>query len=208
MGPTDGRATVFARRLNGRYRGKMFAVIVAQLDLNEEVWGDLEPPEGLIRRTHRRFWPECSTAMVEIDPKGNRAPSIVEDTDLEQRLQESYEGPDADQKIEYETLVRAIGDAGEFRQNLRDAIDTGLENMRDERDWLVEDAVNRLEEDFQSDIDYWKGVEARAESDDDRREAERQVELRERLIASAEDYAIDVDAVALVVGGTPEALLH
>ena len=208
MGPTDGRATVFARRLGSQHRGKVVAVIVVQCDLNEESWGELEPPEGLIQRTHRRFWPESATAMVEIDLKGSREPKVVDDADLERRLEESYEGPEADQKIEYETLVRAIEDAARFREVLRDAIETGLDDLRDEREFLVEDAADRLEEDFKSELDYWKGVESRTDSDEKRAEAERQIELRERLVESVRDYAMEVDALALVVGGTPEALLR
>lgn len=208
MGPTDGRATVFARRLGGENRGKVYAVIVAQCDLNRECWGELDPPNGLIRRTHRRFWPESASAMVEIDVRGNRDPRIVDDPDLIRRLEESYEGPDADQKLEYEMLVRAIEDARQFREVLREAIDLGLEELRDERDFLVEDAANRLEEDFGRDIDYWEAERERADSEEIEQEADRQIEMRERLVESVRDYSMDVDALALVVGGTPEALLR
>ena len=48
----------------------------------------------------------------------------------------------------------------------------------------------------------------RAEVRRQQAEAQRQVEMRERLIESARDYAIEVDAIALVVGGTPQTLLH
>jgi len=207
MGPTDGRATVFARRLEGQHRGKVFAVIVAQCKLDEGCWGDLDPPDGLIRRTHRRFWPESSTAMVEIDPTGGSEPRIVDDPELERRLEESYEGPEADQKIEYEQFVRAIEDASAFRSALRDAVDLGLENLREEREWLVEDAADRLEDDFEVEIGYWRGVRSEAEDDEAAEEAERQIEVRQRLIESLREYSIEVDALALVVGGTPKALL-
>jgi hypothetical protein len=207
MGPTDGRATIFARRLDGQHRGKVFAVIVAQCGLDEECWGALEPSDGLVRRAHRRFWPESVTAMVELDVRGERAPKIVEDADLVRRLEESYEGPEADQKIEYEMFVRAIQDASAFREALREAVELGLDDLREERDWLVEDAASRLEEDFALEFDHWRGVRDEAEDDAAVAEAERQIELRERLVESVRDYSMEIDALALVVGGTPEALL-
>lgn len=207
MSPTDGRATVFARRLDGQHRGKVFAVIVARCDLDEECWGDLEPSDGLIRRAHRRFWPESVTAMVELDLRGDRDPKIVEDSDLVRRLEESYEGPEADQKIEYEQFVRAIQDASAFRDALREAVELGLDDLREERDWLVEDAADRLEEDFALEFDHWRGVRDEADDEAAVEEAERQIELRERIVESVRDYSMEIDALALVVGGTPESLL-
>ncbi len=208
LGPTDGRATVFARRLGGEHRGSVFAVICAHCDLNREVWGDLEPPNGLIRRTHRRFWPEAASAMVEIDLKGGRDPKVVDDPDLIRRLEESYEGPDADQKIEYEMLVRTIEDAARFRRVLREAVEVGLEDLRDEREFLVEDAAERLEEDFARDLDYWRARREEADAEEAIEEAERQIEMRQSLVESVREYAMEVDALALVVGGTPEVLVH
>jgi len=207
MGPTDGRATIFARRLGGEHRGNVYAVIVGQCELDRECWGELEPPEGLIRRTHRRFWPESSTAVVNVDLQGQRDPSVVDDPDLIRRLEESYEGPEADQKIEYEMLVRAIEDASRFREMLREAIEVGLADLREEREWLIEDAVDRLEEDFRRDLDYWEAFRQRHDEEEAVERADREIAMRRRLIESVRDYAIDVDAMALVVGGTPEVLM-
>lgn len=208
MGPTDGRATVFARRLDGKHRGKVIAVIVVNCELDESYLGELEPPEGLVRRTHRRFWPESASAMVELDLRGGNDPRVVEDPDLVRRLEESYEGPEADQKIEYETFVRAIEDAARFRSTLREALDEGLENLREERDVLVQDAADRLEEDFELDLEYWRGVASEADDDDRVAEAERQIAMRESLVEGVRDYSMEVDAIALVVGGSPQSILH
>lgn len=207
MSPTDGRATVFARRLGGEHRGNVYAVIVGQCDLNRDCLGELDPPQGLIRRTHRRFWPESATAVVEVDLQGNRDPRVVDDPDLVRRLEESYEGPEADQKIEYEMLVRTIQDASQFRSMLREAVEVGLDDLRDERGWLVDDAADRLEEDFRRDIDYWEAFKQRHDDEAAQERADRQIAMRRRLVESVRDYAIDVDALALVVGGTPEVLM-
>jgi hypothetical protein len=208
MAPTDGRATIFARRLGSEHRGKVFAVFVAQCEPNRQHWDDAQMPEGLVRRTHRRFWPESASIMVEIDPDGRQEPRVVEDPELIRDLEKSYEGPEADQKIEYEIFVRTIDDAAQFQETLRDAAELGLDELKSQRDLLVEDAANRLESDFAPDIDYFEGLLERTDDDEERQRAERAIECRRQLVESVRDYSLDLDALALVVGGTPNVLIQ
>jgi hypothetical protein len=197
MAPTDGRTTVFARRLDGNHRGDVFAVIVARAALNEEVLEDLDVPRGLIRRTHRCFWPETVSAKVKIDLQRDASAEVVEDAELARRLEESYEGPDADQKIEYERLVRAIGNVQRFKSKLDEAVDVGLEALRDDREMLVDIGIGELEEEFADELAYYRSKEQEAD------EADRQIRLREALIEAVRAYQLDVDSIALVIGGTP-----
>ncbi len=208
LAPTDGRATIFARRLGSENRGKVFGVFVFRCDLNREHWDDETMPEGLVRRAHRRFWPESTSVMIELDLDGDAKPSVVDDPDLIRDLEKSYEGPEADQKIEYEIFVRAIEDASVFQETLRDAKQLGIEELQSQRDFLVEDAAERLASDFATDIDYLEALDARSDVSDETERAERSIHQRRQLVESVRDYSIELDALALVVGGTPNVLIQ
>ena len=197
LAPTDGRTTVFARRLGGDHRGELFAVIVARAALNDEILEELDVPKGLVRRTHRCFWPETVSAKVKIELQRDEPARVVEDADLARRLEESYEGPDADQKIEYERLVRAIGNVQHFKSKLDEAVSVGLEGLRDQREMLVDIGLGELEEEFADELAYYR---SKKDSVDD---ATRQIRLREQLIEAVREYQLEVDSMALVVGGTP-----
>lgn len=204
LGPTDGRATIFSRHVDPEYQGRVFAILVCRCDLNEALLDEHDVSAGLKHRVYRRFWPETTSAVVEFELGETTVPKVVDDPDLIHRLEESYEGPDADQKIEYEQFIRAIEDATRFRESLREAIDTGLDSLRDEREPLVDDAVERLEREFGRDIDFFES----ADSGDVPEDVEGAIEVRRALIDAVREYDMDVDAIALVVGGTPQDLLR
>lgn len=207
LGPTDGRATIFARRLGPSNRGKVYLNVVANAQLDPEAWGELDMPVGLVDRAYKHLWPESISVPIRIDLKGQREPSIVEDWDLIQKLEESYQGPEADQKIEYEILVQAIEDAARFRNVLQDAVDLAMEHLRSEREMLVQGAADELQADLEAEIAYFDALEKRG---DERQasEAKRELLLRERLVDSLRQETLSLDALAIVVGGTPRILVR
>ncbi|MFB6263913.1 MAG: helicase-related protein [Bradymonadaceae bacterium] len=207
-GPNDGRATIFARRLGAKRHGDVFAVVVARCAPDPSYWPEDDAPQGLLRRTYRRFWPESASVSLELDLSGEAEPAVVDDADLERRLEEAYEGPEADQKVEYETLIRAVEDARAFRTAIHDAADAGLDALRDDRQPLVDVAADQLEDDFAPEIDYWEDVLEETDDDEIEARAERAIEWRRSLVESVRDYRMEVDAFAVVVGGDPEALIR
>jgi ATP-dependent helicase HepA len=205
LGPTDGRTTAFARRLGPDGRGKTFLVVVGRAHPNEAEWGELEVPKGLLSRAYRHLWPETTSAIVEIDLDAKREPHVVEDWDLIQRIEESYQGPEADQKLEYEMMAKAMGDASRFRAVIKNAVNVGLAHLAEERNMLVEAAAEELEDMLEGEIAY---LERLAESElPGADSASQRREWREALIESVENEAITLDSLAFIVGGTPDILI-
>ncbi len=204
LNPTDGRATIFARRLGPPNRGKLFLNVIALTGLDADVWSELDMPRGLINRAHRHVWPESISAVVQFDLQGRRAPKLVEDWELIQKVEESYQGPEADQKIEYEVFLQAIEDAARFRGVLDDAVEIGLEHLREQRAGLVEGGAAELVDDLQAEMAYFEMEKARGENP----RAEVELMLREKLIESVRNERIELDALGVVVGGTPQILIR
>ncbi|QDG50317.1 DEAD/DEAH box helicase [Persicimonas caeni] len=207
LAPTDGRTTVFARRLGPQNRGKAYLNVVALAQLDPEAWGAHDMPPGLINRAYRHLWPESISVPVEIDLKGRRDPRIVEDWDLIQKIEESYQGPEADQKIEYEIFIQAIEDIARFRKLLNEAVELALEKLKEDRAGLVDGAAAELGDDLAAEMEVLK---AEAASDDEQRanEAAYELELLEKLIDSVRHEKLELDALAIVVAGTPQILMR
>lgn len=205
--PTDGRTTVFARRLGPQNRGKSYLNVVALAQLDPETWGAHDMPPGLINRAYRHLWPESISVPVEIDLKGRRDPRVVEDWDLIQKIEESYQGPEADQKIEYEIFIQAIEDVDRFRNLLNQAVDIALDKLKEDRAGLVDGAAAELRDDLADQIAFLKEDAA---GDDEQRanEAEYELQLLEKLIESVRNEKLELDALAIVVAGTPQILMR
>ncbi|MGM0557243.1 MAG: helicase-related protein [Myxococcota bacterium] len=206
LGPTDGRATAFARRLGPDGRGKTYVVVVAEAHPDEEAWGDAEMPKGLLSRAYRHLWPETASAIVEVDLDARREPRVVEDWDLIQRIEESYQGPEADQKLEYEMMAKAMGDASRFRAVLRNAVNVGLAHLQDERTMLVDAAAEELESMLAGELAYLERLEKSELPGAD--SASKRREWRDALIESVKNEAMTLDSLAFIVGGTPETLIQ
>ncbi|MFW5968079.1 MAG: hypothetical protein ACOCV2_11205, partial [Persicimonas sp.] len=203
LGPTDGRATIFARRLGPQHRGEMFLNVVASTRLEPQAWDELEMPRGLLTRAYRRLWPESISVPVEFDLRGDLTPTLVEDWDLIQKIEQSYQGPEADQKIEYEIFLQAIEDAARFRRVLDEAIEVAVEHLESQRGALVEGAVDELLADLRPELAYHRMREGRGVSD-----ASVEVVLREKLVDSLRRERLELDALAIVVAGTPQVLVR
>jgi hypothetical protein len=205
LSPTDGRATVFARRLGPQHRGKVYLNVVALAKLDPQAWDGMYMPPGLINRAHRHLWPESVSATVEIDLKGRREPKVIEEWDLIQKIEESYQGPEADQKIEYEMFIQTIEDVARFRGILNQAVDLALEKLESDRAGLVEGAVAELSDDLSSEMAFLRAESAR-EDTERAGEADYELELLEKLIEGVGSEKLDLDALAIVVAGTPQIL--
>ncbi len=207
LSPNDGRATVFARRLGPTNRGKVFLNVVATARLDPQMWGAMDMPAGLVNRAYRHLWPESVSVPVEIDLKGRREPRVVEAFDLIQKIEESYQGPEADQKIEYEIFIQAIEDVARFRRVLDEAIALALDKLRDERAGLVDGAAAELADDLAAEMAF---LDVQAARDNERQagEAEFELKLLTKLIESVRHEKLELDALALVVAGTPQVLMH
>jgi hypothetical protein len=162
-------------------------------------------PPGLINRAHRHLWPESVSATVEIDLKGRREPKVIEEWDLIQKIEESYQGPEADQKIEYEMFIQTIEDVARFRGILNQAVDLALEKLESDRAGLVEGAVAELSDDLSSEMAFLRAESAR-EDTERAGEADYELELLEKLIEGVGSEKLDLDALAIVVAGTPQIL--
>jgi hypothetical protein len=207
LSPTDGRSTVFARRLGPSNRGKVYLNVVALAKIDPTAWEGMYMPPGLINRAWRHLWPESVSVQVEIDLKGRQEPKLVEDWDLIQKIEESYQGPEADQKIEYEVFIQTIEDVARFRGILNQAVDVALAKLESDREGLVEGAAAELGDDLSSEIAFLKAEAARA--DDERAgEAEYELELLDKLVEGVRGQTLDLDALAIVVAGTPQILMR
>ena len=207
LSPTDGRSTVFARRLGPPNRGKVYLNVVAVAELDRQSWGEQQMPAGLVNRAYRHLWPESVSVPVEIDLKGRREPRIVEDWDLIQKIEESYQGPEADQKIEYEIFIQTIENVARFRELLAKAVDLALDKLEDDRAGLVDGAAAELADDLSAEMAF---LQAQAARGDDRRarEAKHELELCNKLIDSVRREKLNLDALAIVVAGTPQILMR
>lgn len=205
--PQDGRATIFARRLGPENRGKVFAHIIAAARLGRGAWEGMQMPQGLINRAYRHLWPESLSVPVEIDLRGQRPPSLVTNRDLLQKIDASYQGPEADQKLEYEIFIQAIEDVARFRDTLDQAVKLALAHIAADREGLVDGAAAELEDDVASEMAF---LRAQCTHPDPERAARaaHQLDLYERLIESVRGERLEVDAIAIVVGGTPQVLIR
>lgn len=205
QGHQDGRSTVFARRLGPENRGKTFLNIVFAARLDRSAWEGLDMPQGLINRAYRHLWPEALSVSVEIDLKGRRQPKLVQDRALLQRIEGNYQGPEADQKIEYELFIQAIEDVARFRETLNSAVLLASTNLAAEREGLVDGAVAELGDDIAEEMAFLRAQVARSD-DPDNCEAALQIELYERLLESVRLEKLDIDAIAVIVAGSPQIL--
>jgi ATP-dependent helicase HepA len=207
LSPTDGRTSVFARRLGPENRGRIYLNVIALAKIDPGAWDGMYMPPGLINRAHRHLWPESVSAAVEIDLKGKREPRVVEDRELLQKLEQSYQGPEADQKIEYEVFIQTIEDVARFRDTLNQAVDIALDTLASDRAGLVQGAAAELADDLGSEMAFLRAESAR---DDDQRagEADYELELLDKLIDGVRNEKLDMDALAIVVAGTPQILMR
>lgn len=205
--PQDGRSTVFARRLGPENRGKTFLNIVFAARLDRSAWDGLDMPQGLINRAYRHLWPEALSVSVEIDIKGERRPKLVQDRALIQKIEASYQGPEADQKIEYEIFIQAIEDVARFRETLDSAVKLAATNLAVEREGLVDGAVAELSDDIAEELAFLRAQAARCPDPEDC-EAALQLRRYDCLLESVRLEKLEVDAIAVVVAGSPQVLIR
>lgn len=205
--PQDGRSTVFARRLGPKNRGKTFVNIVFAARLDRRAWEGLEMPQGLINRAYRHLWPEALSVSVEIDLKGRRQPKLVEDLETIQKIEASYQGREADQKIEYEIFIQAIENVARFRETLDSAVQLAVTNLAAEREGLVDGAVAELADDIAEEMAFLRTQVVRSD-DPENCEAAMQIERYKCLLESVRLETLDIDAIAVVVAGSPQSLMR
>lgn len=205
--PQDGRSTVFARRLGPENRGKTFLNIVFAARLDRSAWEGLDMPQGLINRAYRHLWPEALSVAVEIDIKGDRRPKLVQDRALIQKIEASYQGPEADQKIEYEIFIQAIEDVARFRETLDSAVKLAATNLAVEREGLVDGAVAELSDDIAEELAFLRAQAARCADPEDC-DAALQLQRYACLLESVRLEKLELDAIAVVVAGSPQVLIR
>jgi hypothetical protein len=205
--PQDGRSTIFARRLGPEHRGKVFVNVVAAARLDRSAWENLDMPQGLINRAYRHLWPESLSVPVEIDLKGRREPKVVTNRELIQKIEGSYQGPEADQKLEYEIFIQAIEDVARFRGILDRAVELAVASLKEDREGLVDGAAAELSDDVAAEMAFLRAQAARG-GESSAGEAARELELYEKIIESVRRETLEIDALAIVIAGTPQVLMR
>lgn len=208
LGPTDGRAAAFARRLGEPARGRAFAVVLGRTDLDRGAWQGLDMPAGLVYRAQARLWPQTRPVVVELHLGRTPQATVLADRPLQTRLLEPPGDPnDPDVDPELRDVVTPLDrDALAGRVHLphllgalRAGVELALDSLRQGRRREADGAAQALLDDLRDDLGYLRGVAAR-EPSPMREEAIREAALRERLVESVRREQVLLDAVAVVLG--------
>lgn len=209
LGPTEGRAAVFARQLGQAARGRVFAVVLGRTDLDRGAWQGVEVPAGLVYRAQARLWPQTRAVVVELHPGRPQPAEVLSERALQARLLEppgDPNDPDVD-PADRDVVTPLDRDALAGRLHLphlltalRASVELALDSLRQGRRREAEGAAQGLlDEDLRDDLGYLRGVAAR-EQGPAREEAIRDIAIRERLVESVRREQVLLDSVAVVLG--------
>ena len=190
-----GRATVSAAHLGHARRGRFHLLLLVRTGLDLGVWGDEEPPAGLLYRARTRLWPEIRPVALDLHP-GNEPGAKLGPRDLESLLSEAV---GAGRKVDRDDLAGVVS-LPSLQATVKQGIQLALRHVAEARGPLVAEAAGQLREDFAEDLGYLRGVVARERNAGRAADAEREIAARERAIESVEREQLQLDALALVLG--------
>jgi len=190
-GCPEGRSSVVARNLGEENRGKLFLLVLGQCKLLEAGL-----PAGLLARARRFLWPEVISELFEMN---TNPPSLqrVEDGLLRSQLldPQMYLGA---RKIDPEKFSNAISAAAVWAvvNEALPMIESALSRLRVER---KAQGCSALADDLRQEMEYYHWVVSQGEPRQSQ-QAQRELELRQRLLERASGEFVHIEGLAVIVG--------
>jgi len=193
----DGRASVFARDLGPQHRGKLFLLVLARCSFNYARLDGYDPSPGLLARLRRFQWPEIGNIVLELSPKEDRFSSVT-DAGLARRISHRTLLT-SDRNIQPDELARLV-DVVVTWPLVRRAVSDAIDQIRRGRSALVEQASRNISSDLRQEVGYLRWLQSTS-TGASAENAERELKARLQVIAAIADEKIEIEGLALVVGG-------
>ncbi len=189
---TDGRASVFACRLDEALRGGLYLHVVFR---NEVDPGEELRAAGLLHRALTHLWMQVRSVWIRLHPTNARAPEIVERATEQQQLEKAAE--DSPVRIDRDDLA-AHFDVQALWKGVEAGVDAARQRVTAERAEEVAYAAAAIKEDFKQDFSYLESVLARSEGSE-KQEALGEIETRNALLRAVSQERPVLEGLALLI---------
>jgi len=195
----EGRASVMFLKLDQKYKGRLFALVLGRCALNEGLLKRTAQSPGLTLRAQRFLWPDIQSAVVELLPGQTPAATLVTDPNLALAMRLPQAVSTQHKPLGPNELQRGLDDVKTLWDAVEEAIPVAVEHMRELRTDFMNVAADQLSQDLRAELGYlsWKKEQC---TGDERRQFTEEIEARHTLVEAVKNEQIAVEAVAVVVG--------
>jgi ATP-dependent helicase HepA len=196
----EGRATVMFLKLGQGYKGRLFTLVLVRCTVNESILKGVTHSPGLILRAQRFLWPDIQSALFELHPGQTPAATLVVDPALALAMRTPTVISTHHRPITPNELNSGLDDVKGLWTSVEEAIPSAVDHIRELRRDFTKGAADQLSQDLRAELSYLSWLRERRSGSDAQQLAE-EIEARQTLVEGVRNEQINVEAVAIIVGG-------